>query len=68
MREILSTKIRPWTIIDIMIFCLRLTFIRKGFSKRQIRYQHSPCLVNPSAFDFRILDNRNDHHKLFSFV
>ena len=34
---LLSTKIRPWTIIDIKIICLGLTFIHKGFSEQQIR-------------------------------
>ena len=33
---LLSTKIRPWTIIDIKIICLGLTFIHKGFSEQQI--------------------------------
>ena len=37
---LLSTKIRPRTMTDIMIICSGLTFIHKGFSEQQIRLQH----------------------------
>ena len=65
---LLSTKIRPWTIIDIMIICLGLTFILKRFSEQQIRLQHSPCSVNPLSSGFHILDSRNGCRTLSSFV
>ena len=36
---LLSTKIRPRTMIDIKIICSGLTFIHKRFSEQQIRLQ-----------------------------
>ena len=65
---LLSTKIRPRTMTDIMIICSGLTFIHKGFSEQQIRLQHSPCSVNPLSSGFHILGSRNDRRILSSFV
>ncbi len=60
---LLGTKIRPWTIIDIKIICLGLTFIHKRFSEQQIRLQYSPCSLNHLSSGFHTWGSRSGRRR-----